>query len=62
MVPLVVKLFALLNKVEIVDYHVTVTDQPDDFDVGRSNGQDLFEQYVIPDIKKLRLPAGYNSP
>jgi hypothetical protein len=51
MVPLVVKLFALLNKVEIVDYHVTVTDQPDDFDVGRSNGQDLVEQYVIPDIK-----------
>lgn len=52
LVPQVVKAFALLNNVEMVDYHVTVTDQPDDFDVGRSNGQDLVEQYAIPDIKK----------
>jgi hypothetical protein len=51
LVPKVVKVFALLNNVEMVDYHVTVTDQPDDFDVGRSNGQDLVEQYAIPDIK-----------
>jgi hypothetical protein len=51
LVPKVVQIFGLLNNVEIVDYHVTVTDQPDDFDVGRSNGQDLVEQYVIPDIK-----------
>ncbi|BDZ71059.1 hypothetical protein [Methanobacterium petrolearium] len=51
LVPHVVKIFALLNKVEIVDYHVTVTDQPQDFDVGRENGQDLVAQYVIPDIE-----------
>lgn len=51
-VPQVVKLFALLNNVEIVDYHVTVTDQPQDFDVGRENGQALVAQYVIPDVKK----------
>lgn len=52
LVPHVVKLFALLNNVEMVDYHVTVTDQAQDFDVGRSNGQDLVERYAIPDIKK----------
>lgn len=51
LVPQVVKIFALLNKVEIVDYHVTVTDQPQDFDVGRENGQALVAQYVIPDIR-----------
>jgi hypothetical protein len=51
-VPLVVKIFALTNNVEIVDYHVTVTDQPDDFDTGRENGQALVAQYVIPDVKQ----------
>jgi hypothetical protein len=51
LVPQVVKIFALFNKVEIVDYHVTVTDQPQDYDVGRENGQDLVAQYVIPDIE-----------
>lgn len=51
LVPQVIKIFALLNNVEIVDYHVTVTDQPQDFDVGRVNGQALVAQYVIPDVK-----------
>ncbi len=52
LVPHVVKLFALLNKVEVVDYHVTVTSQPQDFSMGRANGQALVADYVIPDIKK----------
>jgi hypothetical protein len=52
LVPQAVKLFALLNKVEIVDYHITVTDQAKDFYVGRNNGQGLVEEYVIPDIQK----------
>ncbi len=51
LVPHVVKLFALFNKVEVVDYHVTVTDQPKDFNVGRANGQALVAEYVIPNIK-----------
>lgn len=50
-VPLVVKIFALTNNVEIVDYHVTVTDQPEDYYAGRENGQALVAQYVIPDVK-----------
>jgi hypothetical protein len=52
LVPQAVKLFALLNKVEIVDYHITVTDQAKDFYIGRNNGQGLVEEYVIPDIQK----------
>lgn len=52
LVPQVVKQFALQNNVEIVNYQVIVTDQPQNFDIGRSNGQALVAQYVIPDIKK----------
>ena len=52
LVPLVVKLFALINKVEIVDYHITVTDQAEDFYIGRNNGQGLVEDYVVSDIQK----------
>lgn len=52
LVPHVVKLFALMNKVEIVDYHITVTERPQDFYQGRNNGETLVANYVIPDIKK----------
>jgi hypothetical protein len=52
MVPQAIKLFALLNLVEVADYHVTVDDQPDDFTVGRNNGEALVAQYAIPDIIK----------
>lgn len=52
MVPQVVKQFALQNNVEIINYQVHVTDQPQDYNIGRSNGQALVAQYVIPDIKK----------
>ena len=52
LVPQVVKEFALQNNVEIINYQVNVTDDPQDFSIGRSNGQALVAQYVIPDIKK----------
>lgn len=52
MVPQVVKQFALQNNAEIINYQVHVTDQPQDYNIGRSNGQALVAQYVIPDIKK----------
>ena len=52
LVPQAVKFFALINRVEIVDYHITVTDQAQDFYIGRNNGQALVTQYVIPDIQK----------
>lgn len=50
--PGVVKSYSQAHNVEIVNYQVNVTKDPQDFSVGRANGQDLVAQYVIPDIKK----------
>ena len=50
--PSVIKFYALTHNVEIVNYQVTVTNNPEDFSMGRSNGEKLVAQYAIPDIKK----------
>ncbi len=50
-VPDVVKTYAATHNVEIVNYQVKVTLDPQNFAAGRANGQDLVAQYVIPDIK-----------
>lgn len=52
LVPQVLRQFAAQNNVEIINYQVNVTDEPQDFSVGRSNGQALVAEYVIPDIEK----------
>lgn len=51
-VPSALKFYALINNVEIVNYHVTVTNNPTDFSESRSNGESLVAQYAIPDIQK----------
>ncbi len=51
-VPEVIKLYALTHNVEIVNYQVTVTDNPEVFSTSRSNGESLVANYAIPDIKK----------
>jgi len=51
-IPSAIKFYALTHNVEIVNYQVTVTNNPDNFTVGRNNGERLVAQYVIPDIKK----------
>lgn len=51
-VPEVIKFYALTNKVEIVNYQVTVTNGPESFTTGRNNGEELVAQYAIPDIEK----------
>jgi len=51
-VPYAIKLYALTHNVEITNYHVNVQDQPNDFTIGRSNGQGLVAQYITPDIQK----------
>ena len=51
-VPSVIKSYTLNHNVEIVNYQVNVTDEPEDFNVGRSNGQGLVAKYIIPDINK----------
>lgn len=50
--PGVLKAYAITHDVKIVNYQINVTDHPDDFTIGRSNGESLVAQYVIPDIKK----------
>ena len=51
--PMVIKSYALThNNVEIVNYQINVTDSPDNYTKGRSNGENLVAQYVVPDIEK----------
>lgn len=51
-VPYVIKYYALTHNVEIVNYQVTVTDNPEDFTTSRNNGENLVAAYAIPDIEK----------
>lgn len=51
-VPYVIKLYALTHCVEITNYQVNVQDHPNDFEIGRNNGQGLVAQYITPDIQK----------
>lgn len=38
------------DNVKIINYKVTVTDHPDDYEVGRANGESLVHDYVNPDV------------
>lgn len=38
------------DNVKIIHYKVTVTDNPDDYDIGRANGESLVHDYVNPDV------------
>jgi len=52
-VPNVIKSYALTHEnVEIVNYQINVTNYPENYRIGRHNGESLVSQYVIPDIKK----------
>ena len=45
------------NDVKIIHYKVTVTDHPDNYTVGRNNGEKLVHDYVNPDINKTDAGA-----
>ena len=51
-VPTAIKSYVSTHNVEIVNYVVNVTSSPNDFTIGRHNGEGLVAQYVVPDIKK----------
>ena len=38
--------------IEIVQYDINVVDEPDDFTLGRNNGETLAATYILPDITK----------
>ena len=47
-----VKNYALTHNMEVTDYSIHVLDNPENFSVGRKNGEELAAQYIVPDIKK----------
>ncbi|NYB52362.1 MAG: hypothetical protein HVN35_07395 [Methanobacteriaceae archaeon] len=51
----VINNYELSANEEIVHYNVTVTSNPDNYVTGRSNGEGLVSQYIIPDIKKSNI-------
>ncbi len=48
----VIRNYALTHDVEITDYSIHVLDNPENFTVGRNNGEELAAEYIVPDIKK----------
>ena len=48
--PLVIKVYAALNNVEIVNYQVVVLDNPENFVMGRTNGEKLVHDYIVKDV------------
>ena len=51
----VIKTYSLSTNQEIVHYDINVTDQPDDFYIGRNNGEELAARYILPDILKSHV-------
>ncbi|MEL7671010.1 hypothetical protein [Methanobacterium sp.] len=47
-----IKNYASTHDIEITDYSIHVLDQPENFTVGRNNGEELAAQYIVHDIKK----------
>ena len=47
-----IKNYALTHSVEVTDYSIHVLDCPENFTVGRNNGEELAAHYIVPDIKK----------
>jgi hypothetical protein len=46
------KVFAILTPVEIINYNIVVQKDPQDYNLGRANGEGLAADYILPDIKK----------
>lgn len=44
--------YALTHDLEITNYDIHVVDNPDNYTLGRFNGEELANQYIVPDIKK----------
>jgi hypothetical protein len=47
-----IKNYALTHDVEVTGYSIHVLDNPENFTVGKNNGEQLAAQYIVPDIKK----------
>ena len=47
-----IKNYVLTHDVEVTDYSIHVLDNPENFNTGRKNGEELAAKYIVPDIKK----------
>lgn len=45
------------DNVKIIHYRVNVTDSPEDYDIGRANGESLVHDYVNPDVTQSDADA-----
>jgi len=51
----VIKNYDLPTNYEIICYDITVLDNPDNFNIGRANGEELAARYILPDIVKSKV-------
>lgn len=47
-----IKKYPLYSNYRIVHYDITVTSNPENYKIGRNNGENLAAQYILPDILK----------
>lgn len=50
--PDVAKSFALLHNCKVINYKIHVNSKPNDFNIGRANGESLVHDFVVKDLKK----------
>jgi len=51
----VIQTYSLSANQEIVHYNINVTNQPDNYNIGRNNGEELAASYILPDILKSHV-------
>ena len=49
-----IKNYPLTHDVEIINYAINVQDHPDDYTIGRNNGEKLAAEYIVPDINNTK--------
>lgn len=50
--PVVAQSFALTHRCNVINYKVKVTSSPNDFNIGRANGESLVHDFVVKDLKE----------
>lgn len=53
----VIKDYKFYTGQKIVHYHINVTEYPENYNIGRSNGEDLAATFILPDIQKSNYAA-----
>lgn len=51
----VIRNLSSYSDLKIIHYDITVTNNPENYNVGRNNGEGLAADYILPDIKKQNI-------